>query len=496
MLKRVKEGNSLWVFLEKNVNIPSSFLRDPETFAKECGKVVIESKKTLVFLYNEFFIKVYKLNFLEKVKVIFGKGRPNRELKGVLRLLESNIPLPKPIAYGKKGWLLPSRYFYISELIKPAIPFAKVEPLRTIIPAVAEVVRKMHEAGIFHRDLHAGNIIVKENQIFLTDLHRHRFFPKGLPEKLRFWDIACLLYSLKEDDKRTFLTCYFQKSIPSAYFDVEKKVLLHNLKHTKKDCLKNSVKFGKFSKGNVRCWFNKFLDMPKINQILDIHNKIVAERSNELKKLSKKNAVTLFFFDGDRLCVKEFKYEWIKGIKEAFRLPKPRRAWLNANVLFALGIGRMEPLALMEEWKGIALKRAFLIIRSPGGYLELPQLLKQISDDKKEIERLEEEFAKFFLSLQKNIIPIWHKDLKAHHILVIKNDEKIEFALIEFEDILFKRVKMKNIIKNLVQINTSIPCFVSLKTRIKFLSYLFKKDQIKKIAKDIHKMSVKRGFSS
>ena len=64
---------------------------------------------------------------------------------------------------------------------------------------------------------------------------------------------------------------------------------------------------------------------------------------------------------------------------------------------------------------------------------------------------------------------IYHLDMKACNILVLKNGKAWDFKLLDLEDVrLNKKVDDKKLFKNLLELNTSIPNLVTRTDRLRF----------------------------
>lgn len=108
-----------------------------------------------------------------------------RELRFSQRLIAQGVPATPVLAIGQgqgRGWM-------ISRAIEPAIPGdvwhneraesgdpCHIPTIRAAVLRLAELVGRMHKAGIIHRDLHTGNILVqgegRQIRLTLMDLHR------------------------------------------------------------------------------------------------------------------------------------------------------------------------------------------------------------------------------------------------------------------------------------------------------------------------------------
>ena len=457
--------------------LPKGLLEDPERYVEEQGEIVTKGPRHLTALCNgngiKLFVKAYRLGPSERLKAFFRKSRAEREWRGAVRLQEAGIAVPPPLAWGIGG----GKAFYISQALDGS-PLETCIEKNAFLPQIALMLRKMHDIGVFHRDLHGENVLVnKEGKLYLVDLHRHKYYKNGVPCKKRLWDIACLLHSLQNsvsnDDRNKFLYYYCNDQKESLFHqlnEIEKRVFQRHLDHIRHDCQRQSIGYESVNLEKLHGWAVKGdITTAKLKFIIKRHREIVCNKQPELKKISSRSAVTLFYVGEDRICVKEYRFNPVTALKERFRFPKPRRAWVNANILFEMGIGRIKPLAYLEKW-GAGLREAYLIVRSPKEYQEMSHYLDGLNDGEK-TRRFIEAFAFFLKSLLEK--GVWHRDLKAHHVMVAERIGQWDFALIEAEDVRFIKVKENHILRNLAQLNATLPPCINWALKNQFLKALF-----------------------
>lgn len=112
------------------------------------------------------------------------RTRSMREFALLAALHDEGLPVPRPVAarYWREG------IFYRADLITVRIPAARslaaiaarAVPPDPVWRAIGACVRRFHDAGVFHADLNAHNIVVDaEANIFLVDFDRGRRLPGG-----------------------------------------------------------------------------------------------------------------------------------------------------------------------------------------------------------------------------------------------------------------------------------------------------------------------------
>jgi len=100
-----------------------------------------------------------------------------RELRLLEKLLESNLPVPRPIA----AQVVREGLFYTADIMTQRIPGARTvgqlltagELDKAQWVAMGAVIRRFHEHGVYHADLNANNIMRdQQGQFYLIDFDR------------------------------------------------------------------------------------------------------------------------------------------------------------------------------------------------------------------------------------------------------------------------------------------------------------------------------------
>lgn len=178
---------------------------------------------------KSIYIKCYPLAGFRRIAELLrlsDKGR--EECDKFLYLLQQGIATVQPVACGRDGEAvyvvtiglentMPLDRWLLEKF--PRLPYLEQQRLRPILPRLlARVIAKLHCAGAYHRDLHAGNLLIRyragrEPEIFLTDAHEVRL---GRPLS---WRRACrnltffgcwFLERTQPVDRRRFLRAYVQ----------------------------------------------------------------------------------------------------------------------------------------------------------------------------------------------------------------------------------------------------------------------------------------------
>jgi tRNA A-37 threonylcarbamoyl transferase component Bud32 len=505
----IAEGTAEW--------LPASLLDDPETFLldnppqKSLKESLVRTISICSGPHGELLLKRYKIRGLtEGLKYLVVPSKARKEWQMAHRAVRKGIPTPLPLAMAerrKKRFLRDA--FLITQAIVPSRPLIELIPegrQEDLFFRTARLFRGAHEAGLFHQDLHAGNILVGmgEKELYLIDLHRSRF-TRSVSKHRRLWNLAQFFYSLKgwlsPEDKKTFLQRYDEEGdtleggleLGLAKIErLEERIYRRHMKSRTKRCLKASGGFYVAKEDGWRIWCRRGWKLQQLLKIVTKHKDIVAKGKEGLIKDDLRTAITLFNYKETRLCVKEYRYQGIwRRLKELFRRSKASRGWLMGNGVVVRGVGGITPQALLEKRARGLLQEAFLIMESPPGYVELDRYMVQAFGAQGQDDTRKDAFlraaAGFMAALYlRNII---HRDLKTCNIMVQERDDTWNFGLVDLDDVqLDKKIRRSEFLKGLIQLHTSTPLFIEMQDRIRFLARylrLIKKDDISNLARGV-----------
>ncbi len=141
-----------------------AWLREPR------GEVVKDNRVRSVHRWNGLYVKRFK-----HPGVLQGlRGRVNDRAASEFKLLGAlrgrGLPVPEPVAWAREGR---STCLFTRE-IPGAQPLREVPLTRPLLRDLALLVRRVHEAGLRHDDLHVGNVLLAGGSLHLIDLHRAR----------------------------------------------------------------------------------------------------------------------------------------------------------------------------------------------------------------------------------------------------------------------------------------------------------------------------------
>lgn len=218
-----------------------------------------------------YFVKIHRgigwseifKNLITAKLPVLGAGQ---ELAAIKKLTSVGVDTMTAVAFGERGANPAKQYsFIITEELAPTVSLEDIslnwvkEPPQPLlkwafIKRVAEMVGKMHRAGVNHRDcyichflLHTDTPVTPEQfKLSVIDLHRAQIH-HHLPKRWRNKDLAALYFSildigLTQRDLLRFLKVYFQK--PLADIFKEENQLFKELNDKAAKLYKRKQKYG------------------------------------------------------------------------------------------------------------------------------------------------------------------------------------------------------------------------------------------------------------
>jgi len=481
---------------------------------------------------EKVFLKIYKQrNWKDAFKYTFFTSKALSEWKALNKFSRIGLPVPKTLAvYEEKQFGLLKKSCLFIEAIPNSLtlnalnkaffssPLAKNKLVlkKKLIRRLAGLISSIHSKGIFYRDLHGGNILVylneKQNLHFsFIDLHKAKFLP-FLPMWFKIYDLAKLLqtFSPKTTDAFYFFTEYAKNSlilpddIKKYATKIKRRVSKLQTKHIRsrtKRCMIKSSGFVVIKRKGQRAYLRKEYD--KTLDLILRHIKINTNQKSSILKESKKSKLFWLSIDNDqmakKICVKKDLHPgFFYKIKNIMRNSRAKRSWIASNGLRVRGISTPESIALIENTKGLFIKKSFYIYEYISHAERLNKYILKTFGDKISVTTKRKQ--KFVCMLAQEIRKIhnkgiYHADLKSDNILVVENgNDNWQFYFVDLDRVYFKkRLSLKERVNNLAQINASVADCISVSDRIYFFNEYAKKSSFIKQNKKIYRQIIKIG---
>jgi tRNA A-37 threonylcarbamoyl transferase component Bud32 len=494
-----------WIKKEIFDLLPSHFFEDPMSSIEGMGGEVIKKSKrrmaailTLPKQQRIFFKRDRSRGWIESFKYFLFRSKARKEYFIADQLRKKNLNIPNPLGWMEKtrvGFVKES--YYLSEAMGNGTSFIQ-DPVKkmedTFLYELAKTVRTIHDSGLFHKDLHAGNFLWNGASFFLTDLHRAKIV-RAVSFDQRLLNLSQLFHSLRsawDEGKRfRFMDKYFEGDpVPSEKKEeffrkigtLMDRLQMRQWRSRTKRCLMESTEFSLKREKGVTIYHRRDFPVDRSKKVVEDHLSLIKEKPSALTKISPEVIVSLLDDGREKVGVKQFRYSHFLDIfKNLFRPSKGLRSWVAGNGLMARGIPSLNPLALFEQRKWWGVNESFLIMEASQKGLEMDRYILEGFVDFRKKRLFIKHFAQWLSHLhQRNL---YHQDMKTCNILVSENGGTWDFYLLDLEDIrLDKKVDEKSLFKNFLQLNTSIPKTMTRTDRLRFLKeYLHEQPVIRDV---------------
>jgi hypothetical protein len=216
--------------------VPSRFLPDRLEAAQ---KDVLRKARNTVWVAadplvpgGELVVKRAKAQAWHKrLLSLYQPSKARRSWNSACEMERRGVATPEPVAFFER----PVRHAALSFSYYVCRRFAGADSVRTAFTAfaggaesfqgmprvafyevLARFLGRMHERGVYHRDLSAGNVLAQVQgdgraAFSVIDTGRARFFPHPLPERLRLADLKRLCHPLTWPERDAFMSLYLSQ---------------------------------------------------------------------------------------------------------------------------------------------------------------------------------------------------------------------------------------------------------------------------------------------
>ena len=319
-------------------------------------------------------------------KTISG-GTACREGRISLKLAESGIAVPQVLAYGAEKQkssihrdLLLTREESgaksMVEVVRGLYPQMPAREKFLLVEEFATFIKRLHDIGVFHADLHIGNILwaperASGHRFVLLDTDRVTLKKGPLSKSQRTDNLALLLSNLwtlvSRSQRFRFLCVYgVHPDLEGRRFIAElaAKALRHATKICRKKALAslgNNRRFGKEERNGFTVFYRK---RPGVEAILDsllVDPDGILEKGRILKAGNTVRAARVEL-NGRYYFLKRFNCKgWSYSLKNAFRRSRAVRSWLISWGFRLRSLPVPEPLICLEERRMRLLKRSYIL---------------------------------------------------------------------------------------------------------------------------------------
>ena len=480
------------------------------------------------FADRSFFIKHHRTRGLsEAVKDLFREGACRREYRRARELAARGVPATRPIAVGVERRSLGGRNSYlITEAIPgacsldeylarylPQFPQAQRMRLRIrLIDAVARLCAVSHQAGVFHHDLHGGNILIAEAaslaehdappQLYLADLPSVTISgPLDFAHTRDALAMICsgFLNRMSETDRRRYWKTYLRARPELAVVDAERSgrevreaafaYARRMLRRRDKRAWTDNRHYYKLQVESGTAHAVRELPTEVVEQLLHSPERLWKSNVDKPVKLSRGSVVVEADLQlGDaamHVAVKRLRPKtWTKALVQWFRRGRAPEAWYRGHALLARDIPTARPLVVYGPHSSNFGRDDYLLTEWLTGALDLhlhgwDLAAREPNLRRRSVRRSAEALGRLVGRLHDQGFS--HRDLKGNNILLREVDDagldrRAEAFLIDLDGLRRqKTVSFGTCCKNLTRLALSVEMhpWVSQTDRLRFLrSYL------------------------
>jgi tRNA A-37 threonylcarbamoyl transferase component Bud32 len=453
------------------------------------------------------FLKRYHVRGpLEWLKYLIVPSRAVAEWRAARAMTAAGLPTARAVLMGEKraagilrdGCLatveIPGAEDYVPYHHRHFRDGGDEELRRDHLARLAALVRRLHDLGFAHGDLHSGNLLVtgppEESRIHLIDLHSVRVGRRvGLATRLG--NLSKLIHSLLTAtdgaDRVRFLGAYEgDRPVLGDLGVVAPRVLARvaalerrRVKSRTKRCLRRSSSFDLARVGRFRLFLRR--EIPVFSPLLSVGDHLLSRKKGgrEVLKDSRRSALSRQLLagpeDAARVVVKETKCRGFWDVvKNALRRPRGLASWVNGTGLGVRKLKAARAVALVLDGRWPVVKGSWLLMEDLSGEerLDLYVLRRYAgnlsSAEREEKLRLVTAFARFVKDLHGR--GVYHGDLKAVNVYVRSGEGgEPRFKLVDYDRVRFGgRVSRRRRIKNLAQLAASVAVLITKTDRLRF----------------------------
>lgn len=379
------------------------------------------------------------------------------------------------------------------------------EEREELLRRLGALLRRLHDAGFVHPDLHGGNLLLSREgsppDLRLVDLHTVRR-PGSAGTAARRRDLSVLLHSMRTatgpSERALVVEAYGGAAGGAGAIDAAAlRDLARDLEEVIVSMERRRVASrtrpeklfrptGRFDTGRrdgvdlvfLRAWGAE----PFVAALREHARKSADPAAPGVLKRGGRSIVTQVEVQGPagpaRLVVKETRVRGAVDLwKNAFRPPRAVAAWVAGNGLYHRMVDLAEPRALAVRGAWPLRRESFLVMEDASAGGERYDLRSMRLWDAGPLERGAgrekraeiERFGRWLGDLHAQ--GIYHGDLKCVNVFVRKKHGRLSFCVVDYDRVSFGggAVDARRRVKNLAQLAASVGKWISRADRLRFL---------------------------
>ncbi len=469
--------------------------------------------------HRSFFVKhLRSTGLVQAAKLLFRDGACRREYAKARELSDRGVPAIVPIALGERRrglWLRES--FLVTEAVPqactldeylavhlPRLDAAERFDVRVrLIAALARLCADAHRAGVFHDDLHGGNILLRLDtcrpgerrapELFLADLPGVQLSgPLDVARTRESLVMLCAAFLSRSSqaDRRRFWSAYLAARPEAGVVDRDlyaaelQRAAFHHarriVRRRDKRAWTDNRDFYRLNVVDGTAHAVRELPRTMVEQLLKSPEKFWQANVDRPVKLSHGSLVVeaeLPLVDRSLpVAVKRLRPKtWWKALSLYLRRGRAPEAWYRGHALLARGIPTARPLVVYEPRSGRLQRDGYLLTEWLVGAQDVHlygwELARRGADERRRRTRQSAE------ALGRTVGRLHdqgfaHRDLKGNNLLLRERRDGVEPFLIDLDGLRqMPRVSFRAACRNLTRLAVSIEMhpWISRTDRLRFL---------------------------
>jgi tRNA A-37 threonylcarbamoyl transferase component Bud32 len=401
----------------------------------------------------------------ERAKARLGWAPAEREWSMLARMRDAGIAAPEPLALAtcaNGDRLLALRWIDGTPLAAALRngPAAR----RDLLAALAALVRRVHEAGFIHGDLHAGNVLVGARGPVLLDWQHAR---RARARRDTRADLARLEFSLAPlvSRGRRLRVRRMVLGLPASREQAVRDALRragdaatarardHARSRTESACREGRLAAA-FDADGARGLRLRELSAEALIAIRAAHRSALATRDARVAKHDARSSVTTLEVEGRRVVVKETPFRGVaRALTDVARGSAGFRAWRAGHGLRARRIEAALPYAFGERRVlGVPIT-SWVVLEDVRPATPASFALEETAATAEEVL---DALTLFAIALHRSGVD--HGDLKGTHLLLRRGTSGVTVRVIDLEGVRFpRRLREARRLHALAELNASLP---------------------------------------
>jgi hypothetical protein len=495
------------------------------------------------------YVKRFKFRDLRaRLKHLLVPTKPQVEWRVCRELQRAALPTCDVLAVGhRRRFGLCREGFLISREVggvRGLAPFLRDElqgrppAYRTeLIGELAGLTTALLDNGFYHRDYHAGNLLVGPEapagrRLFVLDLHSIRCRPpgrRGIERMLGMLANSTAKLGAGHEDRAAFLRAFLEswhggpgpgEEAFALWAERLKRARtrLHrrHMRSRTRRCLVRSTMFTLERREGFLVHRRRDFPLQAALEAARRHDEAMVGHTEGVRihRRGRRTQVSVLpceavppfdvkrpappeRLEAGQVCVKAFLRRSLgERIKDALRLrSRARSAWIAARGYHVRGVPAARPLALLESRPRLDARPDYLVVEAPPNDGSLHDLAIAGLPPGERRRRLGEAVADLFARLER--AEVYHPDTKPTNLLVKQTDDGPRLYLVDLERTRFDRPFTRtHWVKCLARLNAGLPASVTLLDRMRCLRACsrgrWEARERLEVARDVYALSLTR----